>query len=241
VSKPFSYVILKRTADIVAAAVAILVLSPILIATAFILLATGEHKVIYRQRRVGKDYREFDILKFVTMRSDSEKFGTITAKNDPRVLPVGAVLRKTKINELPQLFNILFGTMSIVGPRPLVASEVEMYPDEYRGLVYENNQPGLTGIGSLFFRNEDELIDATGKPPIDAYREDIMPIKGALEGWYRERKGALIDISIVVLTAWAVVHSGSAPVVMFFRKRDRFPLDALAAYERLQNDVSSSR
>src|SRR6056297_2453522 len=141
----------KRVADVVLSGATILLLSPLLFLTAVLLKSTGEHLVLYRQLRVGKDYVPFHVLKFVTMRSNSEKFGTITTKNDSRVLPVGRILRKTKMNELPQLFNVLFGDMSIVGPRPLVASEVELYPAGIRELVYADNQPGLTGMGSLFF------------------------------------------------------------------------------------------
>jgi len=151
------------------------------------------------------------------MRSDSEKYGTITAKNDPRVLPVGKVLRKAKINELPQLFNILFGHMLIVGPRPLVESEVDMYPADIRNLVYADNQPGLTGMGSLFFRDEEELIEATGKPPQNAYQDDIMPTKGALELWYRTHKNLRIDLKIVLLTAWAVARPATVPLLRVFR------------------------
>ena len=227
------YLIIKRLMDIILALMAIIVLSPILIVTALVLRLTGEHLVIYRQPRVGKDYRPFSIYKFVTMLADSPKTGTITAKNDPRVLPVGAVLRKTKINELPQLFNILFGHMSIVGPRPLVQSEVEMYPETLRHIVYADNQPGLTGMGSLFFRNEDDLLAATGKEPETAYREDIMPIKGALEAWYRDHKSLWVDLKIVVLTAWAVLHSSSAPVVNGFQNTAGFPVLELDKYREL--------
>lgn len=232
------YLLIKRLFDVLLSLLAIVVLSPILLVTTIILRFTGEHLVIYRQPRVGKDYKEFSIYKFVTMRSDSEKYGTITAKNDSRVLPVGKVLRKTKINELPQLFNILFGHMSIVGPRPLVRSEVDMYHDEVRSLVYADNQPGLTGMGSLFFRDEDELIDAIGKDPEIAYRQDIMPIKGVLEAWYREHKSFVIDLRIVLLTAWAVLSSETVPIVQSFRNYSSFPQDTLDRYEAL---VKASR
>lgn len=227
------YLLLKRLADIILSFVALAILSPILILTAIVLKLTGEHLIIYRQHRIGKDYRKFDIYKFVTMLEDSPKTGTITAKDDPRILPVGKFLRKTKINELPQLFNILFGDMSIVGPRPLVRSEVDMYPQHLRDVIYDSNQPGLTGMGSLFFRDEDELIAATGKEPERAYREDIMPIKGALEAWYRDNKRMWTDIKIVILTAWAVIHPPSAPVIESFRNAPAFPQDELSQYERL--------
>jgi len=213
------------------------ILSPVLLVSAIILLLTGEHLVIYRQPRVGRNYQEFSIYKFVTMLADSPKSGTITAKNDPRILPVGKILRKTKINELPQLFNILFGHMSIVGPRPLVRSEVQMYPEDVRDVIYANNQPGLTGMGSLFFRDEDELIAATGKDPETAYREDIMPIKGALEAWYREHKSLWVDVKIVILTAWAVLHAPSVPLTTSFGNAQGFPNEVLQRYIHLTQSV----
>lgn len=229
------YLFLKRLIDILLSGIGIVFLSPILIITTMILSMTGEHKVIYRQRRIGKDYRPFSIYKFVTMRSDSEKFGTITAKNDPRVLPVGKFLRKSKINELPQLFNILFGDMSIVGPRPLAGAEVDMYPDDVRPIVYNNNKPGLTGIGSLFFRDEDELIAGTEKPTEQAYQEDIMPVKGRLEIWYRENKSLMVDLLIVILTALSVAGLLPVSLVSIFRKFGTFPSDVLFQYEVLEH------
>lgn len=231
-----AYAFFKRVTDIVLSLLGILILSPLLLFTSILLFVTGEHLVIYRQSRVGKDYKEFNIFKFVTMRSDSEKSGTITAKNDPRVLPVGKILRKTKINELPQIFNILFGDMSIVGPRPLVGSEVELYPVEYRSCIYKDNKPGLTGIGSLFFRNEEDLIAGTGKEPERAYREDIMPLKGILESWYRSNKSIGIDTKIVLLTAWAVLHSTSVPLIKSFTGDSTFPVTAVEGYSRLLAD-----
>lgn len=227
------YAVSKRFFDILLSGLSIVVLSPVLLLCALILWATGEHLIIYRQPRIGKDYRPFNIYKFVTMRSDSEKYGTITAKYDPRVLPVGRFFRKTKINELPQLFNILFGHMSIVGPRPLVQSEVDMYPENVRSLVYADNTPGLTGMGSLFFRDEDELIEATAKAPEVAYREDIMPIKGALEAWYREHKSLRVDAKIVFLTAWALLRPECAPVVKSFVAEADMPKEVVVSYEKL--------
>lgn len=225
--------VVKRIADFVLVAASILVLSPLFLLTAIILKCTGEHLVIYRQLRVGKDYVPFHVLKFVTMRSNSEKSGTITTKNDSRVLPVGKVLRQTKINELLQLFNVLLGDMSIVGPRPLVASEVELYRPGIRELVYADNQPGLTGMGSLFFRNEEEIIDATGKSPKDAYKDDIMPIKGALEVWYREHKTLLIDLKICFLTAWVILTSRNDHAVKAFRNAGGMPPRLIEEYEAL--------
>lgn len=231
------YLVIKRTIDIVLSLLAILLLSPVLVVSSIVLLFTGEHLIIYRQPRVGRNYREFNIYKFVTMRADSPKYGTITLKNDPRVLPVGKVLRKTKVNELPQLFNILWGHMSIVGPRPLVASEVAMYDDDVKDVVYADNKPGLTGMGSLFFRDEDELIAATGEDPETAYREHIMPIKGALEAWYRNHKSFRVDVKIVILTAWAVISPGSAPIVKAFLRERGIPRSAISAYQALSSST----
>lgn len=225
---------IKRSLDILLSAVAILTLSPLLIVTAMVLKLTGEHRVLYRQQRIGRNDRPFNVYKFVTMSSGSETHSTITCKNDPRILPFGRLLRKAEINELPQLFNILFGHMSVVGPRPLPAGEVAMYPEVVRSRIYAGTRPGLSGVGSLFFRNEDELLAATGKPPERAYREDILPIKGALELWYSDHKTLWLDVKIVLLTVWVVLHPSSAPLIAAFGGLPDFPVDALRRYQRLR-------
>lgn len=229
----------KRSLDILLSAVAILALSPLLIVTAAVLKLTGEHRVLYRQQRIGRNYRPFNVYKFVTMCTQSENHGTITCKNDPRILPLGRLLRKAEINELPQLFNIFVGHMSIVGPRPLPAGEVAMYPAAVRSRIYAGTRPGLSGVGSLFFRNEDELIAATGKPPGCAYREDILPIKGALELWYSDHKTLWLDVRIVMLTVWVVLHPSSAPLFAAFSRLPGFPADALRRYQRLRQRSTS--
>src|SRR6185295_17876322 len=109
--------------------------------------------------------------------------GTITLKNDPRVLPLGKFLRKTKINELPQLINVLKGDMSIVGPRPQTEQSFSFFPERDRGKIFLA-KPGLTGIGSVVFRDEEEIMARSGKPYDRCFREDIQPYKLALELWY---------------------------------------------------------
>ena len=120
---------MQRIIDLILAGAAILIFSPLLLVVVIILSFTGEGEIFYRQRRVGRFGKEFDLLKFATMLKDSETIGagTVTLQNDFRVLPFGKVLRKTKINELPQLFNILIGDMSVIGPRPLHNKQFNLY------------------------------------------------------------------------------------------------------------------
>ena len=124
--------------------------------------------------------------------------------NDPRVLPVGKVLRKTKLNELPQLWNVIRGDMSLVGPRPLAESDFRCYSDDVQREIVEV-RPGLTGVGSIVFRDEEELLGASELPPLDAYRLEIAPRKGELELWYVENQSLLLDIKILALTVIAVL------------------------------------
>lgn len=204
------YLPIKRTTDLLLASIAALALSPILLGIMLVLRLTGEHEVFYRQRRLGYRNQPFDILKFATMLKDSPnmKGGEITLRNDPRVLPFGRFLRMTKLNELPQLFNILRGEMAIVGPRPLMEISFQMYTPEVQQVVYQS-VPGLTGIASLIFRDEEKLVSNSGVEPRKFYQETIYPYKGQVELWYRRNRGLVTDIKIVVLTAWQlfVPHS----------------------------------
>jgi len=210
------YPLLKRLMDIVLASLALLVIAVPMLLVMLILRLTGEGKVFFRQQRIGLNNRPFDLLKFVTMRSDSEKVGTITVRGDPRILPVGRILRKTKINELPQLLNVLKGDMSLVGPRPLTQEAFDLYPDEFKPLVYQS-KPGLTGIGSVVFRDEEGILAESGKERKQCYREDIMPIKGALEVWYLRHKSLWVDIAIMALTAIAIVFPGNSLHTRIFK------------------------
>jgi len=136
------------------------------------------------------------------------KGGYITVRDDPRVTPMGGFLRKTKINELPQLINVLFGTMSVVGPRPLAQVTYDAYPEKARELVY-TRKPGITGVGSIIFRDEERMMSNVGQDPVDLYREHIAPYKGELELWYREHASFLVDMKIIFLTVWVIVFSES--------------------------------
>ena len=168
------YKIFKRLFDFLASFLAIIFLMPFLIPVMLVLKFTGEGEIFYFQKRVGKDNKDFFIYKFATMLKDSEKMGSgiYTAKNDSRILPLGNFLRKTKINELPQLFNILFGHISIVGPRPLIRRTFNLYSENDQKFI-SSIKPGLTGIGSIVFRNEEELLNrASGN--LEEYYEKTL-------------------------------------------------------------------
>jgi lipopolysaccharide/colanic/teichoic acid biosynthesis glycosyltransferase len=209
---------LKRLSDIVLSAAALIVLSPVLVMIGIALLLTGEHEVLYFQERLGLHNRPFRTWKFVTMRKNSEKMtgGMHTTRHDPRVLPVGSFLRKTKLNELPQIVNILKGDMSIVGPRPLVKSTFDPYPDHVKQTIY-NIRPGLTGIGSVIFRDEERLLSETTMKPSDFYAQHISPFKGELELWYQQHLSFRTDFMLLFLTAWAVFSPGPGLVYKIFR------------------------
>jgi len=150
---------MPRIIDILLAVLTLLVLLPLFVPIIIILLLTGEHKVFYLQNRVGYNNKNFRIIKFATMLVNSANMGSgsLTLKNDPRVLPFGTFLRKTKINELPQILNIIIGDLSIVGPRPQMLVDFEKYSEEVQQKIYQV-RPGLTGIGSIVFRDEESLI-----------------------------------------------------------------------------------
>jgi len=200
------YYFFKRVSDIMLSGIAIICLSPLLIPLMIILRLTGEGYVFYTQKRVGFKKEEFDLLKFATMLKNSPNLagGTITSKKDPRVLPLGGFLRKTKINELPQLFNIIRGDISIVGPRPQTEECFLMFPEKLQDQIYLS-QPGLTGIGSVVFRDEEEMLDNTSKSAEECYREDIMPYKAELEIWYYNNKSLMVDAKLILLTAIAIL------------------------------------
>ena len=148
-----------RIFDFVISFIALVLLSPLFLIIMVILKFTGENEVFYLQKRVGKDGKEFGLLKFATMVKNSTKIGSkeITIPNDPRVLPFGKFLRKSKINELPQIWNVLNGDISIVGPRPMVPNTYRNYPKEHQKILNKVH-PGLTGVGSIIFRDEEKFL-----------------------------------------------------------------------------------
>ena len=198
------YALTKRIVDLVLAILALFLVSPLLVAVALILRFTNEREVLFRQPRIGQGNEPFLVWKFVTMRRGSENHGTITVKNDPRAFPFGKWLRKTKINELPQLLNVIRGEMSIVGPRPQTEECFGYFPEEVRRRAFRC-KPGLTGIGSVVFRDEEESMARSEGGNAETY-DRVMAFKGALELWYLENKSAMVDLRIILLTAITVVR-----------------------------------
>ena len=198
---------MPRIIDILLSTLALLILLPFFVPIVVILLLTGEHKVFYSQTRVGYKNQNFKILKFATMLSNSANMGSgsLTLKNDPRVLPFGSFLRKTKINELPQILNIIIGDLSIVGPRPQMQVDFEKYSDEVQKKIYDV-RPGLTGIGSIIFRDEESIISAVkDEDPHEFYKRIIAPYKGELEMWYQSNNSFFLDLQLIFMTAWAII------------------------------------
>lgn len=211
------YLFFKRLFDIIFSLFLLVVLCPLLLSIAILLKFTGEGYIFYYQKRIGYKNYYFNIIKFATMLKDSPNLGTgsITLRNDPRLLPFGKFLRMTKINELPQILNVLKGDMSIVGPRPLVDKTFNAYPENIRYKVYQC-KPGITGIGSIVFRDEEKLISTANLPPHEYYEKFIAPYKGVLEMWYLENRSLYVDFLIIFLTGWMIVSPHSKLPFKFF-------------------------
>ncbi|MEI7472758.1 MAG: sugar transferase [Chitinophagaceae bacterium] len=206
----------KRVLDILIASTSLVLLSPLFLFCIIVLLFTGEQEVFFRQKRIGYKNRPFGIWKFATMVKNSPNIGTgaITLRNDPRVTRFGKFLRISKINELPQILNVLTGQMSIVGPRPLMGVSVALYPEDIRNKIYDA-KPGMTGIGSLIFRDEEKLVSEAADP--HAMYASIYPYKGALEIWYQQKASFTTDCLIIFLTAWTIIFHKSQLVGRVFK------------------------
>jgi lipopolysaccharide/colanic/teichoic acid biosynthesis glycosyltransferase len=209
---------MKRLFDFFLSLLLIILLSPLLIPISIILLLTGEHYIFFKHKRMGKAGNQFELIKFSTMLVDSPNLGSgdFTVNNDPRVLPVGKYLRITKINELPQLLNILIGDMSFVGPRPLAPKIFNNYKPEGQLFILKM-KPGLTGIGSIVFRNEEAITAQSKLNWADCLRTEIMPYKARLEEWYFIHKNFFVDIMILFLTFWVVVFPFSNLPFLIFK------------------------
>ena len=212
------YRVVKRALDVFFAGLAVVVLTPFMIPVIIALRLSGEGEVFYRQNRVGQHRKLFGIWKFATMLKDSPNLGTgsLTVRNDPRVTRVGHYLRATKFNELPQLLNVVTGEMSFVGPRPQMLVDFDVYPQHVRDVIADV-PPGITGIGSIVFRDEERLLS---KPGVDAkqfYAETIAPYKGDLEVWYLQHGSLWVDARLVFLTGWVILVPRSRAADRTFR------------------------
>ena len=213
------YSFFKRLFDIIISLFSLIILLPVFVPIIIILKFSAEGEVFYFQERHGINNSKFKIWKFATMLKNSMNMGTgsITLQNDPRVTKIGSFLRKTKINELPQIINILKGDISFVGPRPLVTKTFSAYNEDIQSKIY-NVKPGLTGIGSIIFRDEESIISAVkDKDPHEFYKQVIAPYKGELEMWYQEHNSFFLDLQLIFMTAWVIMFPTSKLYEKWFR------------------------
>lgn len=207
---------MQRLFDLIFSSLALVVLSPLLLPLMLALCLTGEGEVFFRQPRVGRGGKHFGLIKFATMLKDSPNIGTgtVTVANDPRVLPLGRFLRKTKLNELPQLINIWRGEMSVIGPRPQTQRCFDAFPAASQADIVRV-PPGLSGIGSIVFRGEEHLY-AGFEDPDWVYDTLIMPYKGELERWYVAHRSLWSYFALIGLTVWVVVFPRSGLIWRVF-------------------------
>ena len=201
---------LKRSFDILSSGLGLLLISPILLIVSLAITLSSKGGVFYKQSRVGLNGVNFNILKFRTMFTGSDKKGLLTVGDrDPRVTPIGYYLRKYKLDELPQLINVLIGDMSLVGPRPEVSKYVNLYSKEDR--VVLSIKPGITDYASIYFRNENEILNSSSNPE-KKYIEEVMPLKLELNKKYIREKGLLTDLKIIFMTLKSIFHKNENSV-----------------------------
>lgn len=225
---------MQRFLDLIIAGSALLVLSPLLLFICFLLAVTGEGKIIYRQQRLGQKLKPFGVLKFATMleASPSMLTGSITVPDDPRVLPIGKFLRKTKLNELPQLVNVLLGDMSLIGPRPHVEKDLEGIPKQDLKFCY-SIKPGLSGIASILLRNEEDLLRGQ-KDHRAFYRDVIAPYKNKLDSWYVNNNKLSVYCTLIITTIY-VVFGGRSQVI--FRFWPNLPIPPAKIQKKLREET----
>lgn len=194
----------KRLFDVIVAIIGLAVCAPVLMVTGVLVRMTSRGPILFCQERMGRDFRPFTIYKFRTMVVDAPDRGTdITCGDDPRITRVGRLLRATKIDELPQLFNVLLGDMSFVGPRPELRRYVEMFKNDYREIL--SVRPGITDPASILFRTEATILGRAADPHAE-YVERILPHKIRLAKEYRYRSSLLYDVGVILQTVFAIVH-----------------------------------
>ena len=215
---------MTRVLDVIFSGLALLILSPLLIPLTVILRCTGEGEVFFVQSRVGRNGNYFGLYKFATMLKDSPNIGsgTVTLKDDPRVLPVGKFLRATKINELPQLLNIFLGDMSVIGPRPQTARCFEAFSEGAQKDI-KKVKPGLSGVGSIVFRNEEAMLAAHND--VDQFYDDVVMLyKGELESWYVRNDTVGNYFVLIVLTMLVLFTRSSRLIYKVYPSVPRPPL-----------------
>ena len=209
---------MKRLFDIILSLILIAILSPLLIPIVVLLLLTGEHYVFFKQDRIGYKKEKFKLFKFATMLKDSPNIGAkdTALPNDPRILPFGKFLRISKINEIPQLINVLIGDMSFVGPRPLTPKHFNMYSMDQQEFIGKM-KPGITGVGSIVFRDEETILKSSALSWEDCVKDVIMPYKGELEVWYYRNKSYMVDLKLLLITIWVILFKKSELTFSIFK------------------------
>jgi lipopolysaccharide/colanic/teichoic acid biosynthesis glycosyltransferase len=192
----------KRALDVIISGVALLLGLPLFMIIAFAVVADSGFPILYRQSRVGREFRPFSLLKFRSM-VINRAGPRVTAAGDARITRVGRILRVTKLDELPQLWNVLSGSMSLVGPRPEVPEYVKLFQERYRRILAI--RPGITDLASIRFRNEETLL-AMAPDPLQEYADTILPAKLCLAEEYIAKWSLLLDLSILWHTAAAIIH-----------------------------------
>ena len=225
---------MERFFDILFSGLALLILSPLLVPIVLVLRFTGEGEIYFLQERIGKNGEVFKLFKFATMLKDSPNIGsrTVTMKADPRVLPVGKILRKTKVNELPQLLNVFFGEMSLIGPRPLTAQTFGSYPSSTQKII-KQVRPGLSGVGSIIFRGEEDILHGV-LASIDFYDDVIAPYKGSLEEWFVANKAMYIYFLAIFVTVWTVLIPSTKIAWKMFKELPEPPAELKQALNYLR-------
>lgn len=215
---------MQRFFDIFFSSVSLILLSPLLLSLIFILRVTGEGEVFFLQNRVGRGGKDFKLFKFATMLKDSPnmKTGTVTVHNDPRILPLGGFLRKTKINELPQLINIFKGDMSIIGPRPQTKRCFDAFSKSAQNDIVKV-RPGLSGVGSIVFRSEENMMHANNNPD-QLYDDVIMPYKGKLESWYIQNNTFWNYLLLIFLTVFVIITNSTRLIFQLYSSLPRPPM-----------------
>ena len=219
-----------RFFDLLFSLMALICLAPVFIVTVILLRVTGEGEVFFLQERIGFKKSKFKVYKFATMLKNSPNMGsgTITSKNDPRILPVGKILRKSKINELPQLLNVVFGQMSLIGPRPHADRDLVGVDEAVLNEVL-SLRPGLSGIGSIVFRGEEKILQKFENPR-PFYDGVIAPYKAELELWYKNKEGLSLYLKLIFLTLIQIVISKKDLPFMLFHDLPKMPDELVIHY-----------
>lgn len=216
---------MKRLFDIILSFIGLLLLAPIMLIVAVIIKLTSRGPVFYSQKRVGLDEKIFLVHKFRSMVDKADTLGTsVTTAKDSRITPIGALLRKTKLDELPQLFNVLAGEMSFIGPRPEVPEITARYTPEMKKIFCV--RPGITSVATLHFRQE-EVILAKVSNPDQFYEEVVVPLKVSLAMQHVTRNSFWFDFKILVQTVWVLLPLGKV-----------WPIEELSAVKEFRKEHS---